>query len=270
MENDFENVSGFAVGSILSRTWTVLWARPAAFLGLAFLLLIIPESIRSAFLRMQVSVMFGEGGTIFLLLNQVIGPLLHVTFILAFQGVVTHMTFQIIMKNRVSVRESVRRAFSRTGTLLLISVNAFIGLSIMQAITAMTMIVLAYIFRILPGSDIAVGIAGTFFLIVSTGVVISSWCVAVPVCLAERAGALESLGRSWRLTKGHRLKIFGMFALVCAIILIISRVVDRVTADTLGNEFIAPLIDCLANIIPIAFVILTPPVAYYSLRATKA
>jgi hypothetical protein len=40
------------------------------------------------------------------------------------------------------------------------------------------------------------------------------WSIALPACVIEGLGPVDSLGRSARLTKGHRWKIFGIVILV--------------------------------------------------------
>jgi hypothetical protein len=52
------------------------------------------------------------------------------------------------------------------------------------------------------------------FMIVA-GVLVVRWSIALPACVIEGRGPVDSLGRSARLTKGHRWKIFGIILLVC-------------------------------------------------------
>jgi Membrane domain of glycerophosphoryl diester phosphodiesterase len=59
---------------------------------------------------------------------------------------------------------------------------------------------------------------GLFAMVFMVGasVLFVRWSLAVPVCVVEGLGLVDSLGRSARLTKGHRWKIFGIIVLVCA------------------------------------------------------
>ncbi len=70
------------------------------------------------------------------------------------------------------------------------------------------------------------GLLGGLLLLVVPGVVLAlGWAVAVPVCVIERKSVFESFRRSWYLTSGHRLTIFGMVALAAVGLLIFLLIV---------------------------------------------
>ena len=48
-------------------------------------------------------------------------------------------------------------------------------------------------------------------LLVPALILMMVWAVAMPACVVERLGPIESMRRSGRLTKGHRWKIFGLW-----------------------------------------------------------
>jgi uncharacterized membrane protein len=62
----------------------------------------------------------------------------------------------------------------------------------------------------------------SLLLVVPGLILLTMWYVAIPVCVVEQFGPLESLRRSAALTKGHRWKIFGM-----VVVLIIISTVGR-------------------------------------------
>jgi uncharacterized membrane protein len=60
-------------------------------------------------------------------------------------------------------------------------------------------------------------VLATVLLIVPGIIVFCMLYVAVPVCVVERGGIFECLGRSSQLTKGHRWAIFGILVLVAIV-----------------------------------------------------
>ena len=73
--------------------------------------------------------------------------------------------------------------------------------------------------RLLPIIGVVVlsilGIWAGLLLLIVPGIMLAlRWMVAMPVCVVERLGPVESLKRSAVLTKGYRWKIFGIFLLL--------------------------------------------------------
>jgi hypothetical protein len=72
------------------------------------------------------------------------------------------------------------------------------------------------------------------FLLIVPGVMVAvAWCVAVPAYIAEHTGITGSFGRSATLTRGNRWRIFGLFLLWAAALLVVG--VAYVSAIGLGN-----------------------------------
>jgi hypothetical protein len=99
--------------------------------------------------------------------------------------------------------------------------------------------------------------------------VVCKWYVAPPVCVVERMGALKSLNRSGHLTKGRRLKIFGMLLLLIIVSAIITSIVRFILNRTIGSEFVGTLIEAVANAVPMALFNIMPVTVYYGLRVEK-
>lgn len=62
------------------------------------------------------------------------------------------------------------------------------------------------------------GTVGLLLLVVPGAIIGMMLFVAVPVCVTEKLGVVDSLSRSRALTKGHRWRIFGAFMAMIAII----------------------------------------------------
>jgi hypothetical protein len=86
--------------------------------------------------------------------------------------------------------------------------SSILGLSILICLLIFGMLGM---FTLLPNVD--PGLFAMVFMVVAS-VLFVRWSIALPACVVEGFGALDSLGRSARLTKGHRWKIFGIILLV--------------------------------------------------------
>ena len=113
-----------------------------------------------------------------------VGLLKVVTSLLA-SGMVTYGVLQDLRGRRFSVVESFRVVLGRLLPLLGIVTCVVFGI-------ALGLLLLA-----VPGIMLA-----------------CRWYLSVPVCIAERTGVFDSMGRSRDLTAGHRWQIFGAGALV--------------------------------------------------------
>jgi len=81
------------------------------------------------------------------------------------------------------------------------------------------------------GASILAGLAitvGLFLLIVPGLWLITIWAVIIPAIVIERAGAIDSFGRSRRLVKGHGWHVFGTLVLVFIIQLVVSIVLSLI------------------------------------------
>jgi len=88
-----------------------------------------------------------------------------------------------------------------------------------------------YFFPLLGlGILVMLGIFGGFILLIIPAVFISlGWSIAAPILIVEGRSIIDSIGRSWNLTKGYKRWIF-LFLLILAIIgVIISTILSAFT-----------------------------------------
>jgi uncharacterized membrane protein len=111
------------------------------------------------------------------------------------------------------------------------------------------------------------GIASVLFLIPGL-ILFTMWFVATPVCVVEKLGPLGSMGRSSRLTKGHRWKIFGLFLLLIIISVVVSQSV-AVILVAIGGVTLALLGAIAWGGVWGAFYAISVVVTYHDLRAAK-
>lgn len=78
-------------------------------------------------------------------------------------------------------------------------------------------------------------------LLVVPGVMIGvAWAVAVPVLIAERLRVFDTFGRSAELTRGNRWRIFGLFLLYIAFLLVVEIVTSVATGVASVAAFAVP------------------------------
>jgi hypothetical protein len=101
-----------------------------------------------------------------------------------------------------------------------------VDLSLGETVSAAT----PYIWAV-AGASILAGLAitvGLFLLIVPGLWLITIWAVIIPAIVIERAGALDSFGRSRQLVKGHGWHVFGTLVLVFIIQLVVGIVLSLI------------------------------------------
>jgi MFS family permease len=111
------------------------------------------------------------------------------------------------------------------------------------------------------------GIASILFLIPGL-ILFTMWFVATPVCVVEKLGPFGSMGRSSRLTKGHRWKIFGLFLLLIIISVVVSQSLAMMLA-AVGGVTLALVGAVVWGGVWGAFYAISVVVTYHDLRAAK-
>jgi hypothetical protein len=127
--------------------------------------------------------------------------------------------------------------------------------------------------RLLPvlGVTVAVvvlAILGFAVLVFPAAIVISACFVAVPVCVVEGLGPIQSMRRSVELTRGHRWRIFALWFAIMLIEAFVQSELDQ-AARPFGNFalILAPQVawDALVG----AFAVVLTAVTYRDLRVAK-
>ena len=110
---------------------------------------------------------------------------------------------------------------------------------------------------------------GMLLLIVPGFILICMWFVAIPACVVEKTGPVESLQRSAFLTKGCRLQIFALVLLTFVLIAILVGAISFLIASITGSYVAAALVAAIIGIVPQAFASVLYAIVYYDLRALK-
>ena len=111
-------------------------------------------------------------------------------------------------------------------------------------------------------------LAGSLLLLVPGLVLWTMFMVAVPVCVVERLGPIGSLRRSAELTKGHRLRLFGLFLLLLAGLTALRYLVNS-AGLSIGGRIAAAVLDVGFDAFSTAFELVAVAVAYHDLRVAK-
>lgn len=113
------------------------------------------------------------------------------------------------------------------------------------------------------------GILAASLLFFIPGVIVAvMWYVAVPICVVEKIGPIDSLSRSQHLTKGVRWKVFGLLLFAYVIGILVESVLPVVGSLLAGywGQFVLQLI---SQGLSLAFSSVLIVVAYYNLRVAK-
>ncbi len=92
--------------------------------------------------------------------------------------------------------------------------------------------------------------------------------VAMPACVVEQLGPIKAMGRSARLTKGHRWKIFGIWFAILMVGGIAQSMLQGAAAG-IGGPVISVLVTLLWGAVYGAFSAVFAVVTYHDLRVAK-
>ncbi len=92
--------------------------------------------------------------------------------------------------------------------------------------------------------------------------------VAMPACVVEQLGPIKAMGRSARLTKGHRWKIFGIWFAILMVGGIAQSMLQGAAAG-IGGPAISVLVTLLWGAVYGAFSAVFAVVTYHDLRVAK-
>ena len=224
--SDFGDFSEFTVGSVMGRTWKVMWSKPFAFFGNTLLSLILSivlvEALREAGVVLDASYNIPVRAPALSL-----GGYMFVEFILPFlvpaifQGILSYAIFMLLLNGWASIGEAFKRSAGRVLSLILATIVMTLALRLLFYVPGFIIIELPI--RMDVGGIIAVSLIIGFVFVVIT-ITIIKWSVFAPACVIERTGPVASLGRSSELTKGYGGKIFGIFTLMGIVMFVFSAV----------------------------------------------
>src|SRR5262249_12668276 len=155
------------------------------------------------------------------------------------QAIVLTGAFQRMRGQPLRVSEAIKRAFARLLPLLGLVLLWVLGLGLCLAFSAFLGSATSYM---VSGGSILMQVAWPVvfvflvFLVPAT-ILLVIWMVAVPACVVEGTSPIASILRSTALTRGYRLKIFGIVLLLGLLFLVVT--VAQTVVELVAGEAVA-------------------------------
>ena len=275
------------VGDVLDRTFTVYRSKPLVVIGLSaiwYLVLVLVfvvlavaifASALAAFSRQTTTPSPEQiaGAAVGIIGFVIVVVIVAILAFSAQSASLVHAASRRYLAKDVAIGESFRAGLSASGRLFLAGLLVFLAIlgvwAVLLIVAALTNQGLAYVVAILAA-------------IVATAYLGCSWLVAPVVVVVEKMGPISALGRAWRLSGGHRWRIFGiqvlLFILNLVLMLLIGGLFGGFAAfggqsGTPGQLGVTSVIQTLVNLAstivwaPVEWIAFT--VLYYDLRVRK-
>lgn len=123
---------------------------------------------------------------------------------------------------------------------------------------------------IVAGLLAGIGIAVGFVLVVVPGLFLMTiWAVIAPVIVIERAGIVESFGRSHDLVRGNGWPVFGAIVVALVITLVAGLILGAIAAGIADGPILRIVLGALAATLTAPISALVAAVLYYRLIAIE-
>jgi hypothetical protein len=218
----------FRVGSALSRAFEVLFGNFFAFVAIS--------AVASAPILVYD---LSKAGHVVAGAYAWTEVLLQFTLTALCEAMILYATFQALRGRPVRPGESIARGLQRFGPIVLVTVlNTLI-------------VALGSLLLVIPG------IIASIIL-----------CVALPACVVERLGPIESMQRSSALTRGYRWPIFGAFLAFGIVIIIVAALIGGLTAGS-SLIWLPAVVTFVWNTLTQAYQTVLVAIIYHDLRVVK-
>ena len=233
--------ASFSVGTVLSRSFDILGKNPLVFLLLATVAVLPFElSERVIIARLEVA---NEEDFWALLRSAIATNLVAQLINLVATAMLTYAAFQTMRGKPGGIGAAISKGLSR--------IAPVVGLAILQSLGIL---------------------AGVLLLVIPAFILATMWFVAIPCCVVENRGPIDSLYRSSELTKGYKWQVFGLLISVYLIAFLVG-IVMAIVIGLLNSVF---QLTTLSLLIELAFIVLVTAVyaivvvvTYQELRTVK-
>ena len=219
----------FRIGAVLGLSFQVLHQALGAFIVLS-LLPIVPVLI----IGFGIVVAPQNGAPVAL-----IGIILFMIFAMISQAALVYGALEQLRGHRFTVGEAFSKGFRRFWPVL--------GVAVVSGVII---------------------IAGLVALLVPGLIALCMLYVAIPACVVEEWGVVQSLTRSAELTKGYRWPILGLIVVVMIGAAIVSTILETLVQAVAG-AVVASLLDTALQIYCTALASIIVAIIYYRLRVIK-
>jgi hypothetical protein len=275
------------VGDVLDRTFTVYRSKPLVFMGLAAIWYLV---LFLVFIALAVAIFAGAlaafarqatnpspeqiaGAAVGIIGFVIVVVIVAILAFSAQSASLVHAASRRYLAKDVAIGESFRAGISASGRLFLAGVLVFLAIlgvwAVLLILAALTNQGLAFVLAV-PAAIVATAYLGC------------SWLVAPVVVVIEKMGPIAALGRAWRLSGGHRWRIFGIQVLLFILNLVLSLLIGGLfggfaafggESGTPGQLGVTSVVQTLVNLAstivwaPVEWIAFT--VLYYDLRVRK-
>jgi hypothetical protein len=232
----------FSIGDVLTRAWTLLTANLLFFIGVTAIVYAVVIGVVAVAVGIAIAAGVAGGNSsgaqVVIGIMIFVGAIFALAAVMASQAALLFGAFQYLRGIPVRIGESLRRGMGRIWPL--------IGLGLL--------------------SGLAMGFA-FILLIVPCIILMCMWFVAVPACVVEGLGPIESMSRSAALTKGFRWHVLGIAALVFFGRLVITQLVQLGLAPV--NSVLAAIAGVLVSTFLALYGYCAVIMTYHDLRVAK-
>jgi len=230
-----------SVGEILDGAFRAIRANPKATFGLSLLIMGVTAVIEAAVIALIMNAtllpLLGQGaadvgmqslGTG--LLASTVGALFAVLGVFVASIVLTALLIVSVSESvvgRVATIGQIWRAakgqlWRLVGLTVLLALLSFVGLMVLAAAVAILTALLIQVFDASPFALVPVIFVAYLGFLVAIAYFVVRFMLASPALMLERIGPAAAIGRSWRLSRGHFWRIFGIMILATLIVVILS------------------------------------------------
>ena len=275
------------VGDVLDRTFTVYRSKPLVFIGLSaiwYLLLVLVFVVLAVAIFAGALAAFARqattpspeqiaGAAVGIIGFVLVAVIVAILLFSAQSAALVHAGARRYLAKDVGIGESFRAGLSASGRLFIAGILVFLAIVCVWAV----LLIAAAITN--QGVAFAIAVLAAIFATAFLG---CSWLVAPVVVVIEKMGPISALGRAWRLSSGHRWRIFGIQVLLFILNLVLSILIGVLfgglaaaggqgggTGQIGVSSVLQSLVNLASTIIwaPVEWIAFT--VLYYDLRVRK-
>jgi hypothetical protein len=121
------------------------------------------------------------------------------------------------------------------------------------------------------GVLVAIGVTIGFILLIVPGLILLTiWAVIVPVIVLERAGVMDSFGRSRDIVRGNGWRVFGVIVVLLLLQLVASAVVNSIVGEATDDSYVGyVLADLVVRVLVAPLWALAATVVYLELTGPR-
>lgn len=256
------NDRSFRIGSVIAKTFRIYFRHFISFnlIGISVWIPLIVSIAAIDFARNYGGI--GQNISRYILFlhaaqNAAVGALILLWLLYPIStAIIFHATFRALRDGKVRIRASIAQGFARGFWVILLAILGGVALA---AATSILLVPLTEYARRMETLWLVAAILPAYLTIL--------WSVALPACVVEGLGPIASMGRSRRLTLGHRWRILIVMIIFSALITLLGYGISALMTVRPSLWFFISVLICIGLVS--AFGAVVPGVIYHELRHAK-